>query len=124
MANKRILIIEDEKEMVTALATFLKPQGFEVIAAYDAMYGTKLARKETVDLIILDLALPAGGGLFVLKNIRESVSSCMVPIIVLTATSEKGLEEKAQELGVSAFVHKPFEPEVLLNQIKKLLGAG
>jgi len=124
MDRKKILIIEDERELVSALFTFLKPQGFEIVAAYDAMFGVKLTHKENVDLVILDMALPAGGGMFVLENIRENPSTCTLPVIVLTARTETEIETKAKKLGVTAFFHKPFDPQEVLKTIKKALMMG
>jgi len=119
--SKRVLIIEDSKELVMSLITFLRPHGFVCTAAYDAVFGVSMAHKGEADLIILDLGLPAGGGFFVLENIKNSPATCTVPVIVLTAKPEKSFEDRAIKMGVAAYLHKPFEPEVLLEHIKKVL---
>lgn len=119
---KKILIIEDEKELVFGLTTLLKPQGYLISAAYDSLFGISLAHKEKPDLIILDLGLPAGGGFYVLENLRNSVKTFDMPVLVLTAQQGIDLEEKVKLAGAAAYFHKPFEPEALLSKIKEILG--
>lgn len=118
---KKILIIEDEQELTLSLNTLLKSRGYLTVAAYDSLYGISLAHKENVDLIILDLGLPAGGGFFVLENLKKSVKTNNIPVLVLTARQEKEFEEKAYQMGVEAYLHKPFDPKELLNRIKDIL---
>ena len=120
-ALKKILIIEDEQELVLSLATLLKSRKYLTVAAYDSLYGISLAHQENVDLIILDLGLPAGGGFYVLENLRKSIKTNTIPVLVLTARTEKELEEKALKLGVAAYMHKPFDPEELLSRISEIL---
>jgi len=118
---KKILIVEDEKELSIALSTFLKSQGYSTIAAFDGLFAISMAHKEEPDLIILDLGLPAGGGFYVLDNLKNSIDTNIIPVLILTAKQEEGLEEKAKRMGVTAFFHKPFEPEQLLSHIKEVL---
>ena len=120
-ALKKILIIEDEQELVLGLATLLKSRKYLTVAAYDSLYGISLAHQENVDLIILDLGLPAGGGFYVLENLRKSIKTNSIPVLVLTARTEKELEEKALKLGAAAYMHKPFDPEELLSRISEIL---
>lgn len=117
---KKILIIEDEKELVLGLATLLKSQGYSIIAAYDSLFGISLAHKEKPDLIILDLGLPAGGGRYVLENLKKSIETFDIPVFVLTAQQGADLEEKVKQAGAAAYFHKPFDPELLLSQIKNI----
>jgi len=118
---KTILIIEDEEELVLGLTTLLKSQGYLIIAAYDSVFGISLAHKEKPDLIILDLGLPAGGGLYVLENLKKSVETLDIPVLVLTAQQGVDLEEKVKQAGAVACFHKPFDPESLASQIKEIL---
>ena len=119
--NSRILIVEDEKELLLGLSTLLKSQGYSTIAAYDSTFAISLAIKEKPDLIILDLGLPAGGGIFVLENLKNNISTNDIPILILTAQQEVGLEDKLKKMGASAFFHKPFDSLQLLSEIKDLL---
>lgn len=120
-APQKILVIDDTKELVLGLATLLKAQGYQVVAAYDALFGVSLAHKEKPDLIILDIGLPAGGGFYVLKNLKDSVQTLDIPVLVLTAQQETDLEAKARQMGAAAYLHKPFAPESLLAQVKEIL---
>jgi DNA-binding response OmpR family regulator len=117
---KKILIIEDEKELVLGLATLLKAQGYMIIAANDSLFGISLAHKEKPDLIILDLGLPAGGGFYVLDNLKKSTETFSIPVLVLTAQQGADLEEQVKQKGAVAYFHKPFEPESLLGRIKEV----
>lgn len=120
-APKKILIIEDEKEMVLGLVTLLKSQGYLTIAAYDSLFGVSLAHKEKPDMVILDLGLPAGGGLYVLNNLKNSINTSDIPVLILTAQQDADLEEKLKKAGAAAYFHKPFDPETLLSRIKYIL---
>jgi len=118
---KRILIVEDENELLLGLSTLLKAQGYLTIAASDALFGISLTHKEKPDLIILDLGLPAGGGFHVLENIKSSTITKGIPVLILTAQQGVDLEEKLRFMGAVGYVHKPFEPELLLSQIRDIL---
>jgi two-component system alkaline phosphatase synthesis response regulator PhoP len=118
---KKILIIEDEKELVFGLTTLLKAHGYAVIAAYDSLFGISMAHKEKPDLVILDLGLPAGGGLYVLKNLKNSVETLGIPVVVLTAQAGADLEKTVKELGGAAFLQKPFDPQTLPGRIRTIL---
>jgi len=121
--NKKILVIEDEQELVLGLVTLLKSAGYLTLAANDSLYGISLAHKAGADLIILDLGLPAGGGLYVLENLKRCIETNNVPILILTARQEKEFEEEAYRLGAAGYLHKPFDPVELLAKIKEILGA-
>ena len=121
---KKILLIEDEEALVLGLATLLKSQGYLIIAASDSLFGISLAYKEKPDLIILDLGLPAGGGIYVLEKLKNSVKTIDIPVLVLTAQQEVGLEEKVKRMGAVAYFHKPFDPELLLSWIKDSLNSS
>lgn len=118
---KKILIIEDLEELALSLATLFKSQGYQIFVAYDSVFGISLAHKQAPDLITLDLGLPAGGGFFVLENLKKSAATSNIPVLVLTARKEKELEEKALKMGAVAYLHKPFEPQELLEKIKEIL---
>jgi len=117
----KILIIEDDPDTARVVAKRLEQEGLSVIVALDAYEGTKMAHSQKPDLIILDLMLPAGGGLFVLGNIRMSAETRSLPIIVLTGVKAEDTKEKAQKLGVEAYLEKPYEPAVLVSTVKNIL---
>ena len=119
--KKKILIVDDDHEFIAALATFLTGHGFEVLKAYDATLAMKHARKEPIDLMTLDLGLPAGGGKFVLANVRKFENTANLPVIVSTANVEEGIQGEIFSLGASDFIAKPYDLEILLEKIKAFL---
>lgn len=118
---KTILVIDDDPEFVAPLTAFLSAHGYKVLTAYDATVGIKHVRKEKVDLMTLDLGLPAGGGLFVLKNVRKLGHAAALPIIVSTANVSEGIEREVLSLGASDFLAKPYDLEILLAKIQAFL---
>lgn len=123
MSNKKkILIVDDEPNVVTTLSTRLRANNYEVIAAFDAMQAVRQAHRENPDLIILDIKMPGGGGYTAFEQIKQSSDTALIPIIFLSALPPVEVERKAKELGADDFIPKPFQSEVLLDKIKKLLG--
>ena len=114
----RILIIEDEKDIVRLLKYNLEKEGYAALSAYDGEAGLDLARKEKPDLIILDLMLPKLDGMQVCRTIRQE---SQVPIIMLTAKKEEIDRIVGLELGADDYVTKPFSVRELLARIKTIL---
>jgi DNA-binding response OmpR family regulator len=120
----RILIIEDDQVIANAFLNSLIDSGFDAIIAQDAYQGTKLVYDKNPDLIILDLMLPAGGGQTVLKNIRLSMKTKNIPVIILTGVQDEELKNKIIKEGVSAYMEKPVELDKLIAAIKNILGVS
>lgn len=114
-----ILIIEDEKDMVTGLKFNLEARGYRVLAAYDGEKGSRVALEEKPDLVILDLMLPKRNGYEVCKLLKEQIPA--MPIIMLTAKSQEGEVVTGLELGADDYVTKPFSLLELLARIKAVL---
>lgn len=122
MAKKRILIVDDEVELVKALQIRLGQTGYEALVAYDGREGLEKARKEKPDLIILDIMMPKMDGFTTLNELKKMCLNSdrpLPPIIVLTA------KEKMRDFfvieGIKDYVVKPFEDQDLLNRVKRLL---
>lgn len=122
MANKRILIIEDEAEMVEMIKMRLEANNYEVLAAYDGWSGLEMAKKEKPDLIILDLMLPKMDGYKVCVMLKRDQRYMKIPIIMFTARAQESDEKLGFECGADAYITKPFESQTLLSKIKELLG--
>lgn len=122
MIQKTILIIEDEEDMVYAIALQLKTAGFKVISAADGQEGLEKVRKEKPDLIILDLMLPKIDGYKVSRMIKFDERYKDIPIVMLTSRSQESDKELGFEVGANAYITKPFDPKVLAETIEKLLG--
>lgn len=115
---KKILIIEDEKDMVTGLKFNLEARDFSVIAAYDGESGYKKALDEKPDLLILDLMLPKLNGYEVCKILKKEMPG--LPIIMLTAKSQEAEIVTGLELGADDYITKPFSILELIARINAL----
>jgi len=115
------LIIEDAPVQQKILAKILSSSGYEVDIAKDGYQGFQFAIEYKPSVIILDLGLPAGDGLTVLKRIRGSAFTKNIPVIVLTATQDKEYKLEVIDEGVEAFLEKPCNKDVLLSTIQEVL---
>ncbi len=116
---KKILIVEDEKDMVTGLKFNLEARDYAVIAAYDGEEGYQKALEEQPDLVILDLMLPKRNGYDVCKSLKQEIPE--LPIIILTAKSQEVEIVTGLELGADDYITKPFSVLELLARIKAVL---
>jgi len=121
MAKKKILVIDDMPNVVTMVKARLEASGYEVVTALDGQQGLTYANAEKLDLIILDIVMPAGGGYSVYTRLRMSPKTRSVPVIFLTAKDKPEDVAKAYKLGAEYFVKKPYKPEMLLGTVKKVL---
>ena len=119
--EKKILIVDDEKDWIQMLAMRLEHEGYQIEVAFDAAQAMTRAVELKPDLILLDIMMPAGGGLGALKNIRANFKTFSVPIIVLTAKGDSATKETAEKLGVSGYFLKTVDTHKLLERIKEIL---
>jgi len=119
--KKRILLVEDEKDMVYAVTLQLEDKGYEVIVASDGKEGLDKARTKKPDLIILDLMLPKLDGYKVCRMLKFDNKYKDIPIILFTARAQDSDKKIGKEVGADAYITKPFEPRVLLDKIRRLL---
>ena len=114
--GKKVLIVEDEQNMVDILSFNLSRDGYDTLEAYDGPTGLQLALEQNPDLVLLDLMLPGMDGFDVCKKIRESGSA--IPIIMLTAREEETDKVLGLELGADDYITKPFSMRELLARVK------
>lgn len=119
--KKRILIIDDEPKVVRLLSLRLKENEYETFAAYDGYQGIKMAREVKPDLILLDLEMPAGGGVSTFNDLRASFYTSLIPIIFITGVPGDEVKKLIMELGADGFFPKPFKFVELLKKIEELL---
>jgi CheY-like chemotaxis protein len=119
--RKKILVIDDEPDIVKGLRIRLRGNGYDVVSAPDPIQGVSVIRKEEPDLIILDIRMPAGGGFTVAERRKHFTHSRAIPIIILTGSADKTHEAKAKELGIRYFMKKPYDPEELLGAVSEAL---
>lgn len=122
MAKAKLLIVDDEKDLVETLTFRLEANDYEVIKAFDGQDGLDKAKKEKPDLIILDLMLPKMDGYKVCGLLKADARYSKVPIILFTARAQESDKKMGEDVGANAYITKPFEPQVLLGKIKELLG--
>jgi two-component system, OmpR family, KDP operon response regulator KdpE len=124
MASSKILVVDDDPDLVRALRLRLRANNYEVATASDGYTAIAQAQKEKPGLIILDLGLPVGDGFAVLERLQSSDTLSGVPVIVLSARDPQTNEERALKAGAAAFFQKPADNEELLNVIRVSLGPG
>lgn len=113
--NRKILIVEDDEELVDFLKDYLEKDGYKVIGTYDGKSALQLFRKREFGLVILDLMLPEMDGYNVCKRMRRESDT---PIIMLTAKTTEEEKIKGLDLGADDYVTKPFSPGELLARIR------
>src|SRR5437660_7565270 len=124
-SSKRILIVEDEKDVIDLLTLNLrKAGGFSVSIANDGAAGLAKAREEKPDVIILDLMLPKMPGLEVCKILKSDGATRHIPILMLTARAEEIDRVVGLEFGADDYVTKPFSPREVVLRIKAILRRG
>lgn len=123
MAGKRILVVDDEKELVKAIQIRLTASNYEVLVAYDGVEGLEKAQKEKPDLILLDILMPNMDGFETLAKLRENDQTKSIPVLMLTAKSQLEDVTKAHSLGALDYIVKPFDYISMLTKIRKALGS-
>ncbi len=119
--SKKILIIEDERDIRDLVVHYLAKEGYKVDAAPDGGKGLSMARAQKPDLVILDLMLPELDGLEVCKKLRADPKTAAIPVIMLTAKGEETDKIVGLELGADDYLTKPFSPKELMARVKALL---
>jgi two-component system KDP operon response regulator KdpE len=118
MAIPKILVVDDDPDLVRALRLRLRANNYEVTTATDGYTAVANAQKERPALIILDLGLPVGDGFVVLDRLQAIDSLSSIPIIVLSARDPQANEERALKAGAAAFFQKPADNDELMNVIR------
>jgi len=119
---KRILVVDDEPDILKVIAVRLKAQGYEILTAVDGKEALDLIQQQRPDLVLLDLRLPVMDGYEVCRRMKSDDDLKDIPVIILTATVPEKLAQKMEELKANDYMTKPFIPENLLEKVKKLVG--
>lgn len=118
----RILIVDDDRDIVRALCIRLNAAGYDVEAAHDGLAGVAAAQSSRPDAIILDIRMPGMDGLTALARLREKKSTRNIPTIILTANVVETVRSKALGLGAYCFLKKPCDPGDLLKTVRGAIG--
>lgn len=123
MAMKKILIVDDETAIVEMLRDVLIEAGYHVIVAMDGMQATMMSVRYRPDLVLLDISMPAGGGIAVYNRLRTSPDTQKIPVIFLTAMPPSDIAEQIPSGKTVTVLQKPFKNENLLKLVKDFIQA-
>jgi two-component system KDP operon response regulator KdpE len=121
MPKAKILVVDDDIDLVRALRLRLRANDYDISTASDGYAAISTAQKEHPDLIVLDLGLPVGDGFVVLERLQSSDTLSGIPVIVLSARDPQANEERALKSGATAFFQKPADNDELLSVIRASL---
>lgn len=121
--TKRILLVDDDFEIIESLRMLLEAKGYTILIARDGNQGLAMAEREDPDLMILDMMMPKRSGFLVLEKLRRSRP---VPMKIIMITANEGSRHKAyaEMLGVDDYIRKPFAMDRLLESVERLVGKG
>ncbi len=118
--KKKILIVDDDVEIVDTLQHALQANGYEVVFARDGTQGLAMSIRENPDLMVLDMMMPKRSGFLVLEKLQR-IRQETLPVIMITANEGNRHRALAEMLGVAAYIHKPFPMDVFLATVARVL---
>jgi two-component system, OmpR family, alkaline phosphatase synthesis response regulator PhoP len=121
MAKAKVLVVDDEKDLIELVRYNLEKEGFQVTSALDGETGFAIAVQSMPDIVLIDLMLPGIDGLEVCSRLRKSERTARIPIIMLTAKSGESDRVVGLEMGADDYVTKPFSPRELAARVKAVL---
>ncbi len=121
MADKKILVVDDEIHIVHVVTIKLRNNGYEVISASDGSEAFELACSEKPDILVTDYQMPVMSGMELVEKMRETEETRDIPVIMLTARSFAVEQEQMERLNISQCLSKPFSPKELLRDIEDVL---
>ena len=122
--EKKVLLVEDEKNIILGVRTCLEAVGYKVHVVEDGEAAMQFVRTEKPDLILLDLLLPKVDGFEVCHTLKNDDDTKDIPVVVLTAKAAEEDRKKAMDQGADAYMTKPFRPQELWDEIKRFLPEG
>ena len=124
MSRKKIVVIEDEPDILEVLSYNLKREGYEVFNASDGLRGLALVKREVPDLVLLDLMLPGMDGVEICSTIKKDAQTSSTLIIMVTAKGEESDIVLGLGVGADDYISKPFSPKELVDRVKAVLRRG
>lgn len=121
MGKKRILIVDDEKDVCELISDMLKRDGYETLTAFAGEEGLQKATGEQPDLVLLDIILPDIDGFEVLRRLRNSAETQKVPVVIVSGKADTASLFKAKDLKSNDYIIKPFTSQDLLRSIKRCI---
>ncbi len=120
----RVLVVDDEPNILLSLEFLMQQAGFEVTTAEDAEQAQALISQQVPDLILLDISLPGMSGFDLLEQLRADDATRQLPVVMLTAHGREVEKEKGMALGASDYITKPFSTRELVSRVQALLESG
>jgi DNA-binding response OmpR family regulator len=117
----KILVADDSRFQVALLTAALEQRGFEVVVALDAMQAGMVALRTSPDAIVLDINMPGGSGIEVLKRLKRSTKTQRIPVVVVSGSDDLDVRQIAMELGVADFLTKPVDLDQLCGTLSGLM---
>ncbi len=120
--GKKILIVDDDFKTVEVLGMILRRAGYSVVSSFDAYQAVAKAHKEQPDLIVLDLMMPAGGGMNALNSLKLSTNTNHIPVVILTGIQDANARQQVLDKGAKVYLEKPYDADHLLEVLEKIIG--
>ncbi len=120
--SKTILAVDDSASIRQMVAFTLKSSGYEVVEAVDGMDGLEKSKSKTFNLILTDQNMPRMDGLTLVKNLRAMAQYKSTPILMLTTESSDAMKAQGKAAGATGWLVKPFDPQKLIEVVKKVIG--
>lgn len=117
--SKRVLLVDDDPEIVDTMKTVLETKGYDILVARDGNQGLAMAEREQPDLVVLDMMMPKRSGFLVLERLRKNKKPPRV--IMITANEGSRHRAYAEMLGVDEYIRKPFAMDKLIESVNRLL---
>jgi|SRR5436190_10378723 len=122
MAERRILVVDDDKIIHTVIRAALGQHGYQVHSAFDSVQAAGIARQVKPALIVLDITMPGGGGFEAFRRLQMMSTTSQIPILVYTSLPHDQVVQRIPESATVVYLPKPSSPEVILASVQKLLG--
>jgi DNA-binding response OmpR family regulator len=120
---RKILVVDDDRTLAETTAEILRVRGYEVFLAFDGYQVMSLAHRIKPDLIMLDVMMPAGGGIRAYQYLKLSSGTSTIPVIFATAVPFEDVVEKVGQIDSKYFVSKPYDVDMLVEKISGLIGS-
>ena len=121
MSKCKILVVDDEEDILTLISARLEQNGYQIIVASDGLEGLEKAEKEKPDLILVDVSMPRMNGYQMVQLLRQYESLKEIPVVVITASRQKDEAAWRTQVGVEYFILKPFKTKELLDKVQEAL---
>jgi DNA-binding response OmpR family regulator len=118
----KVLIADDDRDLCQLLSAVLRSQGHEVVFAFDAAQALTVARTSTPDIIVLDINMPGGTGVGALEKLKFNMKTSMIPVLVITASTDERLSTTMQQIGAAEFMQKPLDMEKFCEALQQITG--